>query len=482
MRQTRKAASAIFDNQILVGTFTILVVMVAVYLSYIAENGLPFISTYNVSVDVPDAAELVKNADVRIGGARVGQVLKITPEPATKESKHAYARLSLALEQSLNPLPADTHYQVRLASVLGGNYIEIFPGSRKKPGVPAGGTFNLSHALPFVDLDSALAAFGPKTQQGLRGVVGEFGNAFGGRGSQFNEAIYSLHQLMPPLESLLRVIAAPGTHLDRFVSGLAATTGALAPVAPTISSLLSDAATTFDALDKPALGSTIDQLPSTETTGTVVLTNAQPVLRDAATIVQDLKPGAALLPTAAQRLDQIVTGATPVFRMAPTLSSKLETALAAVRAVARDPASIQTFKVLGSTDLASFGASALAGLGAILRTVAPSQFSCNVAGLWVRNFANGLSEGDSDGGWLRFSPLIDLNGGTHGQMNQQSTPSPDLHLNYYPIQDSTQCQAGNEAYTGTQLIGNPPRTSRTVDNTAPPPGVLERGRKAGLVP
>ena len=59
--------------------------IVAVYLSYIAENGLPFVPTYNINVDVANAAELVKNADVRIGGARVGQVLTITPEPATKQ-------------------------------------------------------------------------------------------------------------------------------------------------------------------------------------------------------------------------------------------------------------------------------------------------------------------------------------------------------------------------------------------------------------
>src|SRR2546421_4061757 len=100
---------------------------------------------------------------------------------------------------------------------------------------------------------------------------------------------------MAPLESLLRVVAAPSTRLAQFVRGLAATTGALAPVAPAISSLLADGATTFGALDTPALGQAIDQLPGTESVGTTVLTNSRPVLADAAIIVQDLKPSAALL-------------------------------------------------------------------------------------------------------------------------------------------------------------------------------------------
>ena len=93
VRSSRSAAGDVFDNPILVGTITLLIVVVAVYLSYIAENGLPFVRTYNINVDVQNGSELVKNADVRVGGARVGQVLKISPEPATNAWPHPFARL-----------------------------------------------------------------------------------------------------------------------------------------------------------------------------------------------------------------------------------------------------------------------------------------------------------------------------------------------------------------------------------------------------
>ena len=263
----------------------------------------------------------------------------------------------------------------------------------------------------------------------------------------------------------------------QFISGAAATTGALANVAPALNALLANSATTFAALEHSALGPTLDQLPSTESVATSVLRNAQPVLADAAAIVQGLKPGAGLLPLAAQRVDQIAVGATPLWRKVPTLAAQLQTAFGAVQSLARDPASTQTFKVLGANDLATFGSSAFVGLGAILRAVAPAQFACNVAGIWARNFAAGLAEGDTTGAWLRFYPIFDANEGF-----QSSRPASDLHLNYYPIENSSQCQAGNEGYMGTQLIGNPPRTSTVVDNTTPPPGVLARGRRAGLVP
>ncbi len=483
MRSGRKAVGELFDNPILVGTVTILIVIVAVYLSYIAENGLPFVPTYNINVDVANASELVKNADVRVGGARVGQVLTITPEPATKTWPHPFARLGLALQRSLEPLPSDTRYQVRLASVLGGKYVEIIPGSTQHGGLPDGGTFSLNtnprrnHNVPFVDLDTAFATFGPKTQQGLRSALADFGDAVAGRGTDFNNSIYSTRHLIGPLEELLRLFASPDTHLSQLISGLAATTGALAPVAPTVTSLLNDAATTFAALQRSQLGAAIDQTPPTEALATTVLTNARPVLTQAATIVQALKPSAALLPLAAQRLDAILTGATPVFRRVPQLAGVLQTALTAVDALARDPAASGTFKVLGSNDLATFGSSAFVGLGAILRTVSSEQLACNVTALWVRNFASALTEGDSTAGWLRFAPIIDLN-----QEFQSGTPASDLHINPYPRENTSSCQAGNETYRGTQLIGDPGPTSTTVDNTLPPAGVLARGQKAGLVP
>lgn len=166
-----------------------------------------------------------------------------------------------------------------------------------------------------------------------------------------------------------------------------------------------------------------------------------------------------------------------MFKQVPQLSTALRSALPAVDALARDPASIQTFKVLGSNELATLGASAFVGLGAILRTVASEQFACNVTGLWVRNFASGLSEGDNTGGWLRFAPLIDP-----AQLFQAGTPASDLHINYCPQETSSGCQAGNEVYKGAQRIGDPGPTSTVVDNTLPPPGVLDRGRKVGLVP
>jgi len=473
----RGTAQALWTSPVLIGTLTVVVLALAVYLSYIAENGLPFLPTYEVNAQVVNADELGKNADVRVGGARVGQILAVTPEPAGPGSPHPYAQLRLQLQSSLEPLPSDTHYRVRLASVLGGKYLELLPGRATGHGVPDGGTLTLSHELPFVDLDTALGVFGPKISAPLRLSISRFADAIAGRGGQLNDAVRSLAGLLGPAERVLAVLADPGNRLGQLITGAAQTTRALASVAPTTTALLTDSASTFGALDRPALGNGIDQLPGTEALATTVLTNSQPVLAETAQLAVALRPAAALLPTGVDRFDAIVRAATPVFGPVPRLASELESSLAATEVLAQDPASRQFFKALGANDLATFGASAFQGLGAILRAVAPAQLACNATVLWLRNFASGLTEGDSTAPWLRSMPVFDPNEGS-----QAASPSPDLHSNYYPVEDSSQCQAGNEVYSGAQRIGDPGKTATGVDNTAPPPGVLEEGRRAGLVP
>ena len=54
----------------MVGAITTLIVIVAVFLAYNANNGLPFVPTYRVSAEICDAARLGPNNEV--GSAATG--------------------------------------------------------------------------------------------------------------------------------------------------------------------------------------------------------------------------------------------------------------------------------------------------------------------------------------------------------------------------------------------------------------------------
>ena len=57
---------------VMIGAITVLITIVTVFLAYNANTGLPFVPTYRISVEVPNANTLVPGNEARIGGVRVG--------------------------------------------------------------------------------------------------------------------------------------------------------------------------------------------------------------------------------------------------------------------------------------------------------------------------------------------------------------------------------------------------------------------------
>ncbi|HWE32626.1 MAG TPA: MlaD family protein [Solirubrobacteraceae bacterium] len=477
MRSPLRVLSDSFNNPVLTGALTLLIGLVAVYLSYIAQNGLPFVPTYQVSAEVPNADELVKDAPVRIGGDQVGLVLEIVPEPATPAQPHPFARVTMSLSRSIEPLPADSRDEVRLLSVLGGKYLEIDPGHSRQT-IPDGGTLALRNANPVVDLDQVFRALGgPKTVGGIRSMVQSLGDALAGRGGAVNASIYNLGHAIAPLQRVLQTLAAPQTDLGGLITGAAQLSSALEPVAPALTTALADGASTFGALNAatPALAATLDQLPRTETSATADLTGSERALADAWKLIDALAPAAPLLPSALSQVDSIATVATPVFHRVPALIGPLRATLSAVDRLATDPASAAAFKIIGNNDLASFSASGFVGLGAILKAAEAGQDHCNIEVPWLLNFSSALSEGDSTGAWLRTFEIFDP-----AELLNAGTMSSTLHDNFYPREDATDCAAGNEPYLPGQRLGNPLGNYSSYEATSQPPGVAARAASAGL--
>src|SRR3712207_5824285 len=118
-----RTAGSVLANPVLVGAVTVLVTLVAVFLAYNANQGLPFVPTFQLKVDVPSGAKLVEGNEVREGGYRIGIVDKI--DAIRMPDRSAGARLTLKLDQQATPLPADTTVRIRPRSALGLKYVEL---------------------------------------------------------------------------------------------------------------------------------------------------------------------------------------------------------------------------------------------------------------------------------------------------------------------------------------------------------------------
>src|SRR4051812_14537901 len=125
----RRGQASIVANPVLVGAVTVLVTVVAVFLAYNANNGLPFVPTKELNVDIASGSNLVKGNEVREGGFRVGVVEQI--DPVTLKNGETVSRLRLKLDKKVGDIPTDSRIKIRPRSALGLKYIELSRGSAK---------------------------------------------------------------------------------------------------------------------------------------------------------------------------------------------------------------------------------------------------------------------------------------------------------------------------------------------------------------
>jgi virulence factor Mce-like protein len=454
---------ALASSPTMVGAITVLIVIVAVFLAYNANTGLPFVPTYRISAQVPSANALVPSNEVRIGGVRVGLVEDVVP--VQHEDGSTSARLDLKLDDHVRELPEDSTVIVRSRSALGLKYLEINQGTSSE-GIPEGATMPLDRARPEpVEIDEVLNTFDEPTRLAIQRNLVEFGSAIAARGPALNEAIGKLAPALRRLQPVARVLANPRTQLARFFTALRDTAAEVAPVAETQARMFVVLNTTFGALAnvaRPFIQETITRTPPTFDTAIRTMPRIRPFLRNTAGLFTDLAPGArALRRTAPDLADAAVVGV-PALLEAPGFNRQLPPTAASLRRL-NDNATARA----GIDQLTNFSNE----LSPTLRFITPAQATCFYGSLLFYNLADTGRLGNNLGNWQRFIVLAApgaptspnnegmpstgiANGGTANQANF-------LHVNPYPNTASPgqtrECEAGREPYApGQSVIGNTP--------------------------
>jgi len=300
MRNARRQLAA---SPVLIGAVTVLVAIVAVFISYSANQGLPFVPTYKLNAEIPNGAKLVPGNEVRAGGFRVGVVDAITVVRRRVDGRErSVARLELKLDKKIEPLSVDTRVGVRPRSALGLKYVELIPGRARRT-FQNGATVPLRNAsAPAPELEDVLSTFTPETRRDAQKTLIGFGDAFAGRGEQINETIQELRPFLVRLEPVMRNLSDPRSELRNLVPALAAAAGQVAPVAEVQARLFGELGDTFAALnrDPRALQETIAETPATLAASTASFRVQTPFLARFADVSRRLGPGAAELRRALQ--------------------------------------------------------------------------------------------------------------------------------------------------------------------------------------
>ena len=460
----RRGSAALTGSPVLIGAVTTLVTIVAVFLAYNANNGLPFVPTYNVKAELPNAANLVKGNEVRIGGERVGTVSDIRPVHHSNGVDTAV--INMKLEKRVEPLPKDSTVLVRPRSALGLKYVEITPG-RAGSGYAAGSTIPLSQARPIpVEIDQVFNMFNKPTRLGQQRSLQGFGDALAGRGQDLNEAILALKPLFRDLQPVAANLAAPRTQLKQFFPALERAASITAPVGQTQADLFGNLDTTFTALAsvaRPFIQETISKGPPTLDTVTAQLPQQRPFLRNLTGFMRELRPGVAVLPRTAPILADALTAGAHSLPETPPMNRQLESTFRHLQSFATDPLVPKGVNQLNHT---------VSSLKPTLAFLTPAQTTCNYVTLFLRNVASLLSVGDTNGTWQRFI-IIATPAGPNSETGPSSGPANGpttdnhLHANPYPNTaapgQTQECEAGNETYAaGKTVIGNVPGNQGTL--------------------
>ena len=477
-----RGQAALTASPVLVGAVTVLVTIVAVFLSYNANSGLPFVPTYDLKANLPNAAQLVKGFEVRIGGARVGFISKIEPkkqrgrhrlragdDEARQGDRAAAGRLDAARAPALVARP-EVHRARR-------------PGSgQARARRPAPRSRCARRARPVVELDDLFNMFDAKARVGQRQLARRLRRRLRGPRPGHQHGDRGIRAAARPTSS-----RSPRTCPTRTRGSTASSRRSrarpqeVAPVAEEQASLFVNLDTSFT-----ALGVGRAAVPPGDDLGEPAERAARDRAVPAPAAVHPQQRR--LLPRAAARRGGAAARAP---RSSPTPSRRAREVLPKTKQMNERPGRRvrDARRVRGRPDACAPGVNQLTRLvlarcSPRSRFLTPAQTTCNYATLFLRNVASLLSEGDSNGNYQRFLDRL----GAHATRSPSSSGRTTraarrprrptargrhnhLHVNPYPNTaapgQTQECEAGNERYAaGQTVIGNTPGNQGTKTERA----------------
>jgi virulence factor Mce-like protein len=375
-------ARSAFASPVLIGAVTVLIAIIAVFLAYNSNSGLPFVPTRELKVDISNGAQLVAGNDVDEGGLRVGLISDMKPIELANGT--VGAQLTLQLDKSNGKVPIDSTATIRPRSLLGLKYLDLLPGQSKKA-FPDGGTMPASQTSVPVQLEDINTMFDAKTRPAIQQDLAGYGDALTARGSALNDTIASLPSLFQHLQPVAHYLSDPRTGLTRLFVALNGFMSTVSPVAALNAKLFADQATTFEAISRNAgdLENTIKESPPTLDVSTASLKVQQPLYTDLRTFSNYLAPATVQLRRALPNVDPALEAGINVLPRTPAVNHKLQGVLGALKSLALDP----------GTNVALNGLTATVGtLNPTIRYLGPYITVCNDWNYFWTEFQDLLSE------------------------------------------------------------------------------------------
>jgi phospholipid/cholesterol/gamma-HCH transport system substrate-binding protein len=289
--------------------------------------------SYNVSVYVQDARGIADDSSVMIAGLPVGLVTGIHRDGPD-------AVLSLRMDHGPTPLPVDSTAEVRLRSLAGEAYVQLYPGHSKHH-VRSGGSLGISQDEGYTEVDQILSEFQGPTEGYARKFFQGLGGAVAGKGTQLNQTLGNTASLINDSLPLTSTIATQHEQVADIVQNLGDVMDSVAQRTQAVQEFAHGSQITFTALAARdvALSNLLAKLPyalrsirSASTTIQAVTPSIAPVLTSVGSTLNELSPAIHELTPASTKGLQVVDalgGASPQLRTVLINLEKLQKPAAA---------------------------------------------------------------------------------------------------------------------------------------------------------
>lgn len=393
-RTVRGTARRFEGRELLLGIVVGIVGAIMALVSWESVNGVPFQDRYEVNVEIPADAPIIKDGDaVRIAGKLAGFVTEVEPHEdnvlATVELRPEFA-----------PLGQDARANVKVRSIVYLTYLELFPGNVDDP-MAEGDTIPLARSGSGVDLLEVAQVFDAKARAALQDATTSGGEGLAGRGEDVNVALADLRAALPELATQLDAVVSEPGAIARTIAGAARISRGFASPGPdelARSIVAASGVTGALAAEAQALGDSLDLLRPFQDQFLETAPLADPLLDEATAAARELVPAATTLADSLPEVNEVLAMGEEIRTETIRLTDAINPVLAAAAPVLRDlRATVASIKPL------------LGPLNKLVNYVAPYADDIRRAGVGLISATSTKYEaGPTAGGnvALRFAPVL----------------------------------------------------------------------------
>jgi phospholipid/cholesterol/gamma-HCH transport system substrate-binding protein len=285
---------------------------------------------YRFTVEMPEAATLAKEADVRLAGVNVGKV-----KDKQLDKRGARTKVTIELKSAYAPIAKDTRAILRQKTLLGETYVELAPGHPRSAGtLKDGSQLANSQVEPTVEVDEIFNSFDRPTRRAFQEWVAELSKVIDKHGGQdLNDSFGNLAGFSVDGAKLFKVLDEQEIAVRRLIKNTGIVFGAINERQGALRQLVVNANNTFEATASrdQALAQTFAIFPTFLDESKATMARLNRFSRNTRPLVNALKRPADDLGPTVHDLGELAPDLERLFRNLPGLIDASRTGLPAAK-------------------------------------------------------------------------------------------------------------------------------------------------------